>query len=84
MRLPRRESKSSTENCISLKSKVQELINDRKLTFEDLDGPAEVKDLSRTKVEMPKQEEKTPKETNFEKTAMPKEEVPLPKSEKVK
>ena len=31
-----------TENCTSLKYKVQELINDGKLTFEDLDGPVEV------------------------------------------
>ena len=40
------------ENCTSLKSKVQELINDGKLTFEDLDRPAAVKDPSKTKVEM--------------------------------
>ena len=46
-----------TKNCTSLKSKVQELINGGELTFEDLDGPAEIKDPSRTNVEMPKQEE---------------------------
>ena len=60
--------------------KVQELFNDGKLTFEDLDGSAEIKDPSRTKVEMPKQEEKTPKEINFEKTIMPKEKVPIAKA----
>ena len=65
---------------IPLKSKVQELINDGKLTFEDLDGPAEVKDPSRTKVEMLKQEEETPKEANFGKTTMEKEKVPITKA----
>ena len=48
-----------TENCTSLKSKVQELINDGKLTFEDLDGPTEFKDPSRTKVEIARQEHGT-------------------------
>ena len=67
------------ENYTSLKSKVQELINDGELTFEDLDGPAEVKDPSRTKVEVPKQEEETSKEPSFKKTAMPKEKVPIAK-----
>ena len=69
-----------TENCTSLKSKVQELINDGELTFEDLDGPVEIKDPSRTNVEMPKQEEETPKEANFEKTTMLKEKVPITKT----
>ena len=69
-----------TKNCTSLKSKVQELINDGKLTFEDLDGPTEVKDPFRTKVDMAKQKEETPKEPNFEKTTMPKEKVPIAKA----
>ena len=56
------------------------MINDGKLTFEDLDGPAKVKDSSRTKLEMPKQEKETPKEANFEKTTMPKEKVPIAKA----
>ena len=68
------------ENCTSLKSKVQELINDGKLTFEDLDRSAEVKDPSRTKVGIPKQKEETPKEANFGKTIMPKEKVPIAKA----
>ena len=39
-------------NCTGLKHKVQDLINDGKLKFEDLDRPVEVEDLSRVKVEM--------------------------------
>ena len=68
-----------TENCTSLKSKVQELINDGELTFEDLDGPTEVKDPSRTKVETANQKEETPKEPSFGKTKMPREKVPIAK-----
>ena len=45
-----------------------------------MDGPAEVKDSSKTNVEIPKQEEETPKEANFEKTTMPKEKVPIAKT----
>ena len=55
-----------TENCTALKHKVQDLINDGKLTFEDLDRPAEVKDLSRTKVEMTKQEKERSEEHTSE------------------
>ena len=69
----------STENCIALKYKVRDLINDGKLKFEDLDGPAEVKDLSRAKVEMTRQEKKIAKEANFGKATMPKEKVPIAK-----
>ena len=60
----------STKNCTALKHKVQDLINDGKLKFEDLDRP---------KVEMMRQEKKTPKEANFGKAAMPKEKVPIAK-----
>ena len=56
------------------------MINDEKLTFEDLDGPVEVKDPFRTKVEMSKQEEETLKKANFEKTTMPMEKVPIAKA----
>ena len=56
------------------------MINDGKLTFEDLDGPTEVEDPSRTKVEMSKQEEEIPRESNFRKTTMPKEKVPIAKA----
>ena len=44
-----------------------------------MDGSAEVEDSSRTKVEVPKQEEETPKEANLEKATMPREEVPIAK-----
>ena len=50
------------------------------MKFEDLDGSAKVEDSSRTKVEMTKQEEETPKEPSFEKTTMPKEKVPTAKA----
>ena len=36
-----------------------------------MDGPAKVKDPSRTKVEMLKQEEEIPREPNFRKTYRP-------------
>ena len=68
------------ENCTALKHKVQDLINDGKLKFEDLDRLAEVKDPSRAKVERPKQEEETQNEANFEKATMPNEKVPIAKA----
>ena len=55
------------------------MINDGKLKFKDLDGPAEVEDLSRAKVEMTRQEKKIAKEANFGKATMPKEKVPIAK-----
>ena len=72
----------STENCTALKYKVRDLINDGKLKFEDLYGPAKVKDLSRAKVEMMRQEKKTVNKVNFGKAAMPKEKVPIAKVRK--
>ena len=68
------------ENYTTLKYKVRDLINDGKLKFEDLDTPVKVEDSFRTKVEIPKQEEETPKEANFEKATMPKEKVPIAKA----
>ena len=69
-----------TKNCTALKYKVRDLINDGKLNFEDWDKPVEVEDSSRTKAEMPKQEEETPKESNVWKTTIPKEKVPTAKA----
>ena len=43
--------------------------------------PVEVEDSSRTKSEMPKLEEETPKEANVGKTTMPREEVPIAKTD---
>ena len=68
-----------TENCTGLKHKVQDLINDGKLKFEDFDRPAEVEDSFGEKVEMMRQEKKTTNEANFEKVVMPKEKVPIAK-----
>ena len=70
----------STENCTTLKRKVRDLIKDGKLKVEDLGRPIEAENLSRTKVEMPRQEEETPKEANFGKTIMSKEKVPIAKT----
>ena len=72
----------SIKNCTALKWKVQNLINDGKLNFEDLDRPSEVKGPSRINVEMTRQEKETPKEANFEKAALPKEKVPIAKVRK--
>ena len=65
------------ENCTALKYKVQDLINDGKLKFEDWDKLVEVKDSSKTKVEMPKQKEETLNEINFGEATMPNEKVPI-------
>ena len=56
------------------------MIKDGKLKVEDLGRPVEVEDSLRTKAEMPKLEEETPKEVNFEKTTMPKEKAPIAKT----
>ena len=66
-----------TKNCTALKYKVWDLITEGKLKFGELDGSIEVEDSSRTKMEVPKQEEETPKEANLEKATTPKEEVPI-------
>ena len=70
----------STENCTALKRKVRDLIKDGKLKVEDLGRPIEAENLSRTKVEMPRQEEEIPNEANFGKTTMSKEKVPIAKA----
>ena len=69
-----------TKNCSALKRKVQSLIREGKLKFEESDGLAKVEYPSRTNVEMLKQEEETPKKANSEKTTMPKEKVPIAKA----
>ena len=82
MRLPRGNPSHLTENCTSLNYRVQELINDGELTFEDLDGPVEVKDLSRAKVEIARQEHGVPREASPRKNAIPRDEVLITKVEK--
>ena len=62
-----------------LKYKVRDLINEGKLKFGELDGSVEVEDSSKTKMEVPKQKEETPKKANLEKATMPREEVPIAK-----
>ena len=69
----------ATKNCTALKYRVQELINDGKLTFKNLDGPAEVKDPSRTRVEIARQEHGVPREASLGKVAIPRDEVPIAK-----
>ena len=58
------------------------MINDGKLKFEELDGPAEVEDPSRAKVEMPRQEKEAPRGARLGKAAIPKEKVPIAKVQK--
>ena len=70
------------KNCTALKYRVQELINDGKLTFEGLNGPAEVKNPSRAKVEIVRQEHEVPREASPGKAAIPRDEVPTAKVEK--
>ena len=55
------------------------MINDRKLTFEDLDRPAEVKDPFGAKVEIARQEHRVPREASPGKAAIPRDEVPIAK-----
>ena len=68
-----------TKNCTALKYRVQELINDGKLTFEDLDGPAEVKDPSRAKLEIARQDDGVPREASPEKAVIPRDEISIAK-----
>ena len=49
------------------------------MTFEDLDGPAEIKDPSRAKVEIVRQEHRVPREASPEKSAILRDEVPIAK-----
>ena len=70
-----------TKNCTTLKYKVRDLINDGKLKFEDLDGPAQVEDPSRAKVEMSRQKHGTPRGTSLGKATMSNEKVPIAKAD---
>ena len=58
------------------------MIKDGKLTFEDLDGPAEVEDPSRIKVEIARQRRGAPMEASIEKATILRDEVPIAKDEK--
>ena len=49
------------------------------MKFGELEGSVEVEESSKTKMEVPKQEEETPKEANLEKATMLKEEAPITK-----
>ena len=66
-----------TENCTALKYKVRDLINDGKLKFEDLDGPAQVEDSSRVKVEMARQKHGIQRKTSLGRAAMSNKKVPI-------
>ena len=69
----------SIENYTELKHKIQDLINDGKLKFEDLDRPVEVKDPSRAKAETTRQKKKTSKEIRSQKMAIQRDEVSISK-----
>ena len=72
----------STKNCTALNHKVQDLINDGKLKFEESDGPVEVEDLFETKAKMIRQEEKAPREVGSRKAAIQRDEVSVSKVER--
>ena len=69
----------SIEDCTNFNNKVQNLIGEGKLKFENLDGPAEVKDPSRVKVEMPRQEKEALKGARLGKAAIIKKKAPIAK-----
>ena len=72
----------STKNCNALKHKVQSLIKDGKLKFEDSNGLAGMEDPSRAKGEAVKQEQKASKKANSGKVTMPSDKVPIAKFRK--
>ena len=55
------------------------MIEEGKLKFEELNGPAEVEDPSKAKVEMPRHEKEALKRARLGKAAMPKEKAPIAK-----
>ena len=69
----------SIENCTIFKNKVQNLIQEGKLKFEELNGPAEFEDLFRVKVEIPRQEKEALKGARLGKAAILKEKIPIAK-----
>ena len=70
----------SVEDCSALKRRVQSLIREGKLKFEELDRPARVEYSSGTKAKMTRQEKEAPREAVFKKAAMPKEKTPITKT----
>ena len=68
------------KNCIALKYKVRDLINNGKLKFEESDGPVGVEDLFEAKAEMIRQEEKAPKEIRSGKVEYREMRYPLPRT----
>ena len=72
----------STKNYSSLKHKVQSLIKDGKLKFEESDGPVGVEDLSRAKMEMRRQEKEASREASSREATMPRDKVPVAKIRK--
>ena len=65
----------STKNCTALNHKVQDLINDGKLKFEESDGPVGVEDLFEAKAEMIRQKKKAPREAGSRKAVIRRDEV---------
>ena len=56
------------------------MIQEGKLKFEELNGPAEVEDSSRVKVEIPRREKEALKVARLRKAAILKEKVPITKT----
>ena len=74
----------STKNYSSLKHKVQSLIKERKLKFEELDELVGVEDLFRAKAEMKRQEKEASREASSREATMPRDKVPIAKIRKRK
>ena len=72
----------SVENCSALNRKVQSLIREGKLKFEESDGPAGVEYLFGTKTKMTRQEKEILREAISKEATMPKEKVPITKTGK--
>ena len=69
----------SIEDCTIFKNKVQNLIQEGKLKFEELNGPAKVEDPSRVKVEISRQEKEALKGARLGKAAILKKKIPIAK-----
>ena len=72
----------STENCSPLKHKIQSLIKDGKLKFEESNGPVGVEDPSRAKTKMRRQEKEALREASSWKTTMPRDKILIAKIKK--
>ena len=74
----------SIKDYKTFKNKVQILIEEGKLKFEESSGPVRVEDLSRVKAKVKTQEKKALKEASSENEVIPRDDVPISKIKKMK